>query len=535
MFTGELEEKDVLINDGIIAGVGAYDVADEVIDITGKVICPGFIDSHIHIESTMLTPPELAKAILPHGTTAVVADPHEIANVCGTDGIEYMLAMSNGLPLNVYFMLPSCVPSTPFDESGAVLNAKELLPFYNNKNILGLAEVMNYPGVLAGDNSVIAKINDCLSHNKVADGHAPLLSGNNLDKYIAAGITSDHECSDINEALEKLRKGQWIMIRQGTAAKNLKDLTGLFDPKYSHRCLLVSDDRHPADLINEGHIDYIIREAVKLGQSAITAIQMATIQPATYFGLKQTGAIAPGYKADLLILNDLNTIDINAVYCNGAKVDVTKIITPEIPDNLKTAVGSTINMHSITAESFKIDNKGKCRVIEIIPGQLLTKEVIEDISTAQNILKIAVIERHNKTGHIGLGYVKGIGLKQGAIASTVAHDSHNMTVIGTNDEDMAFAAQCLKECGGGLIAVCDGKIIAQLPLNIAGIMSCESAEAVAEKNEALIKGIRRLGVPENISPLMLMAFLSLSVIPDLKLTTHGLIDVNSQKLVSLNV
>jgi len=483
----------------------------------------------------MLTPPELAKAILPHGTTTIVADPHEIANVCGINGIKYMHEMSKSLPLKVYFMLPSCVPSTPFDESGAVLNAKDLVAFYENKDVLGLAEVMNYPGVIAHDKEIMNKINDCISSNKVSDGHAPTLSGAELDKYISAGITSDHECSNIDEALEKLRKGQWIMIRQGTAAKNLKDLTGLFSPQYSHRCLLVSDDRHPADLINEGHIDYIIREAVKLGVSAITAIQMATIQPSTYFGLKHTGAIAPGYRADLLILDDIDTVSIKDVYCNGIKADITKINTPKIDTKLENAVRNTINMQGITPESFKINQSGNCRVIEIIPGQLLTKELIADISCMDDILKIAVIERHNKTGHIGIGYVKGIGLKQGAIASTVAHDSHNMTVIGTNDNDMAFAAQCLKENGGGFIAVCDGEIVAELPLTIAGIMSDESAEVVAEKNEKLVNSIHKLGVPENISPLMLMAFLSLSVIPDLKLTTHGLIDVNSQTIVPLYI
>ena len=322
VFTDETEKANVLIEDGKIIGVGQYtpDEADVVEDVTGKYICPGFIDGHIHIESTMLTPTELAKLCLPHGTTAIVADPHEIANVCGVKGIEYMLEASQGIPMNVYFMLPSCVPATPFDESGAELYAEDIKPLYTTPRVVGLAEMMNYPGVIFGDESVWAKISDAVKQGKTVDGHAPFLSGNDLDRYVSAGISSDHECSDINEALEKIRKGQKVMIRQGTAARNLVDLLPLFEEPYNRRCLLVTDDRHPADLMNEGHIDNIIRLAVKNGKSPITAIRMASLQAAEHFGIRYVGAVAPGYRADLLILNELDTVDIEDVYSSGEKV-----------------------------------------------------------------------------------------------------------------------------------------------------------------------------------------------------------------------
>ncbi len=542
VFTSELEKADVLIEDNKIIGVGEYNEADIVEDVTDKFICPGFIDGHIHIESTMLTPTELAKAVLPHGTTAIVADPHEIANVCGTKGIKYMRSASNGLPLNVYFTLPSCVPASPFDESGAVLGAKELKPFYKYDDVLGLAEVMNYPGVIYGDDGIKAKLSDVVG---VADGHAPMLKGADLDKYIAAGMTSDHECSDLDEAIEKLKKGQWIMIRQGTAAKNLKGLIGLFDQPYNNRCLLVTDDRHPADLLNEGHIDNIIRTAVTLGKPAVTGIKMATLNAATYFGLKQVGAIAPGYRADILVLNDLDTVDIKDVYSGGVKVNTDDIKAPQIDKKLIKAVSGTFNYKNATEADFTIESKGnKCRVIKIIPEQLLTEELISEIDFDKNngididkdILKIAVMERHKKTGHIGLGFVNGIGLKKGAIATSVSHDSHNLIVIGANEADMAFAANYIKEIGGGFVAVADGKVLSAVPLSIAGLMSEGDAKTVAKQNEEILSIIhKKMGVPKNVSPLMLMAFLGLSVIPHLKMTTLGLIDVNNQKLVPLFV
>jgi len=547
VFTDEMEKANVLIEDEKIIGVGQYtpDDADIVEDVTGKYICPGFIDGHIHIESTMLTPTELAKLCLPHGTTAIVADPHEIANVCGVKGIEYMLDASREIPMNVYFTLPSCVPATPFDESGAELYADDIKPLYDNPRVVGLAEMMNYPGVIFGDKSVWAKINDAINIGKTVDGHAPFLSGKALDKYVSAGISSDHECSDIEEALEKIRKGQKIMIRQGTAARNLVDLLPLFEEPYNHRCLLVTDDRHPADLMKEGHIDNIVRLAVKNGKSPITAIRMASIQAAEHFGIRYVGAVAPGYRADLLVLNDLDTVDIEDVYTNGEKVvsgkKTVEFSAPEINSDLQETVLNSFRLKELTLSDFHIEEKGeKCRVIEIVPGQLITKEKIEKINwnenngidTERDILKLAVIERHKNTGHIGLGYINGIGMKSGAMASSVSHDSHNIIVIGTNDNDMMIAANHIRQFGGNVV-VENGKIVAQMALPIGGLMTDLSGEEIAKANENVRNAVYNFGVPKEIEPFMNMAFVSLSVIPSIKMTAQGLVDVDKQERISL--
>lgn len=550
VFTGELEKANVLIYDTHIVGVGDYTAedADIVEDVTGKLICPGFVDGHIHIESTMLTPAELTRVCLPHGTTAIVADPHEIANVCGKAGISYMLEMSEGLPMTVYIMLPSCVPATPFDESGAVLTADDLRPFYANRRVLGLAEMMNYVGVVAGDPDVMEKITDAHAHRRVVDGHAPLLSGRSLDKYLLAGIRSDHECSSPEEAKERIRKGQWVMIRQGTAARNLTGLLPLFDEPFSHRCLLVTDDKHPADLIADGHIDSIIRAAGKAGKSVITAIQMATIRAAHCFELQNVGAVAPGYKADLLILDDLDTVAVRDVYCAGKKtVENGKILPfaePVAKDENRKTVLNSFFIDPLTKDDFRISESGsKCRVIRIMPGQLLTDEWITEvdrdrddgIDVARDILKLAVVERHMHTGHKGIGYINGIGLKKGAIASSVSHDSHNLIVIGTNDADMVVAANRILSMGGGNVVAADGKVIAEMPLPVAGLMTTAPAAEIAEQNRRVRQAVHALGAPETVEPFMNMAFVSLSVIPSLKMTTQGLVDVNTQTRVPLMI
>lgn len=547
VFTGELERADVLIEDERIIGVGAYTAqdADEAVCVEGKYVCPGFIDGHIHIESTMLTPYELARLCLPHGTTAIVADPHEIANVCGVDGIRYMMEASRGLPLTVYFTLPSCVPSTPFDEAGAVLEAEEIRPLYRDARVVGLAEMMNYPGVLYDNPSVYAKISDSLERGKVVDGHAPFLSGHALDKYVAAGITSDHECSSAEEAIEKIRRGQWVMIRQGTAARNLEALLPLFDERYRHRCLLVTDDRHPADLMREGHVDHIIRLAVKHKKSVVAAIQMATIQAAECFGLRRVGAVAPGYRADLLVLGDLDTVDIEDVYAHGKKVvsngQTERFERPEVDGRLCDVAYNSFHLDELSADDFHIEERGtKCRVIEIISGELLTKEVVCQMDwTVQNgvdpkrdLLKLAVVERHKKTGHIGLGFIRGIGMKSGAIASSVSHDSHNIIVIGTNDEDMARAANHIRLHGGNVV-VKNGEIVSDMSLPIAGLMTDLSGEEIARANETVREAVYELGVPRDIEPFMNMAFVSLPVIPSIKMTTQGLVDVDRQERISL--
>ena len=548
VFTDRLETANVLIDGEKIIGVGEYNDtdADTVRDLSGKIICPGFIDGHIHVESTMLTPPELARVCLPCGTTAIVADPHEIANVCGFSGIVYMLEASEDLPLSVYIMLPSCVPSTPFDETGAVMEAEELRVLYSHPRVLGLGEMMNYPGVLADDPKVMQKISEAHELGKLVNGHAPLLSGRGLDKYIAAGISDDHECSTIDEAVERISKGQHVMIRQGTAAKNLEALLPLFDEPWSRRCILVTDDRHPADLISEGHIDNIIRSAVKAGKSPLTAIRMASLQTAEYFGLKSVGAVAPGYRADLLVLDDLETVKVCDVYCGGRlAVSEGKVIDfkkPEIRSDIRKTVRNSFYLDELSPADFYIEPEGsRCRVIKITPGQLLTDESIAEIDfnrangidIKRDILKLAVIERHLNTGHKGIGFISGIGMKKGAIASSVSHDAHNLIVIGTNDEDMASAANRIRAMGGGNVVVSEGKIIAEMPLPEAGLMSDLSAAEIAAQNEEVRMAVHKLGASAEIEPFMNMAFLSLPVIPSLKMTTLGLVDVNRQSLVPL--
>lgn len=568
VFTGELEQKDVLISDKKIIGVGSYsdacrvgDIhADVIEDVSGKYICPSFIDGHIHIESTMLQPKEFARECIPHGTGAVIADPHEIANVCGVDGINFMLQASENLPMKFYFMLPSCVPATSIDENGATISASDLEPLYKNERVLGLGEMMNYPGVINEDADVMEKIHQAQQHGKIVNGHAPLLSGNGLDKYIAAGIRDDHECTVFTEAVEKLQKGMWIMIREGTSAKDLSALINLFEKPYNHRCLLVTDDKHAYDLVSNGHIDAIIRKAVGLGKNPITAIQMATIQAALCFNLKNIGAVAPGYDANLLVLNDLNTVAIEEVFYEGVKVFYDKqMVTFEkqkISQRLVEHVDNSFHVKHLEAQDFLIEPKKarqlalpqssqktstKCRVIELIADSLITNEVITEIDfninngvdVKNDIIKLAVCERHKMTGHIGLGFIKGSGIKEGAIASSVSHDNHNLIIIGTNENDMALAGNAITEMGGGLCVVRNGEVLAKLQLHIAGLMSDHDAATVVSLNEQIRKASTALGVNENIEPFMHMAFVSLPVIPNLKMTTRGLIDVNKQELVPL--
>lgn len=551
VFTESVEKSDVLVSGGIIAGVGQYDDsdADRIVDVSGMIIAPGLIDGHIHIESTMLLPDELARAVLPHGTVRIVADPHEIANVCGADGIRFMMASSAGIPLRVNYMVPSCVPATPFDEAGAVLGASDIAEFYDDESVLGLAEMMNYPGVLAGDAAVRVKIEEAVRRGKCVDGHAPLLRGRQLDAYISAGISSDHECSSADEAFEKLGKGQWIMIREGTAARNLEALLPLFEKPFCGRCCLVTDDKHPADLLASGHIDAIIRKAVAAGKSAVTAFKMATVQAAQRFGIADVGAVAPGYAADFLVLDSLENVSVRDVYVGGTAAvergSVVPFASPDVPARLKSAVSGTVHLEKLSGNDFFIDagtsSVRDCRVIGVQGGQLLTKELRVPVDFSRNngidcgadILKLAVIERHKRTGHKGIGFIHGIGLKRGAIASTVSHDSHNLIVIGTSSDDMACAANEIIKCGGGCVYVADGAVVAEMPLPVAGLMSDADAATVASENENLRRALHDSGVPDGIEPFLNTAFVSLPVIPDLKMTTLGLVDVNRQKIVPL--
>ena len=555
VFSERIIDEDVLIEDQKIIGTGDYSTfkADEVIECTGKYVCPGFIDGHIHIESTMLLPAQFARTTLPHGTTTIIADPHEIANVMGIKGINYMLHASEGMPFNFFFMIPSCVPSTPSEEAYAPLDAKSIKHLYHNPRVLGLAEMMNFPGVINKDEGVLEKVNDALSLDRLVDGHAPMLSGNDLDKYLSSSISSDHECSNADEAIEKLEKGQWIMIREGTAARNLAALLPLFEEPYYTRCLLVTDDRHPADLMKDGHIDNIIRKAIKAGKKPERVIRMATVQAADRFNLKKTGAIAPGYFADVLILDNLEEVHVTDVFVKGKRaVQNGKVLPfdePEMPASLSGMALNSVKVKRLTLSDFAIEVPDYisdrahvlCSVIGVQKGELITDSIASEIDFTKNggidverdILKVAVIERHHRTGHKGLGFIKGIQLKAGAIASTVSHDSHNIIVIGTNDRDMLHAAERIKKIGGGCVFIVGGKVVAEQALSVAGLMSPLSAEVVAEQNAKVRSSVHEYGVPAEIEPFMNMAFISLPVIPYLKITTLGLIDVMTQMPANL--
>lgn len=541
VFTKEIESGDVAIKDGYIVGIGEYDGAENI-DIGGRVICPGLIDGHIHIESSMISPSEFAGAVAPHGTTAVIADPHEIANVAGEEGIRYMLEASAGLPVDIFFMLPSCVPATPLDESGAELSADELEPFYKEERVAGLAELMNSFGTVRADEEIIRKIQGANSYGKRIDGHAPFLTGKDLNAYITAGVRSDHECSSAEEAIEKLKLGQYIMIREGTAARNLEALLPLFDDKYCDRCMLVTDDKHGGDLIDNGHIDYIIRKAIRAGKDPLNAIKMATLNAAMYFGLKDRGAIAPGYIADIIVLSDLEEFTVEKVFKNGRLTvdggkNVRAIKSPSIDKEKYPHVFNSFNLREIKPSDLEIRDEGtKKRVIKVIPGQILTEELIVESSSKQaepdkDIIKLAVIERHKGTGHTGVGFVSGYGLKKGAIASSVAHDSHNLIVAGCTDDDMALAANTVRENGGGLAVVCDGKVLSSLPLPIGGLMCEMNVNEVEDILRVMKEQARQLGVNEGIDPFMTLAFTALPVIPKLRLLTQGVVDVDKQSYV----
>jgi adenine deaminase len=547
VFTAELEEGDIAIEAGYIVGVGEYEGQTEI-ELGGAVVCPGLIDGHIHLESSMVAPGEFERSVVPHGTQAVITDPHEIANVAGAEGIRFMMERTKGLTLDVYFMLPSCVPATGLDESGAVLAAENLSPLYEEERVLGLAELMNSYGTVRADRGILEKVEEARNRNLLIDGHAPGLSGRELNAYVTAGVQSDHECSDWEEAMEKLKRGQWIMIREGTAARNLKALIPLFREPYYHRCMLVTDDKHPGDLIRLGHLDYIIREAISLGADPIHAVMMASFHAAQYFGLREVGAVAPGYKANFIVVSDLKDFEVKQVYKNGKLVAENGVMKEEIlaaeQRNVETPVrvGDSFHLDEIRPENFHVEKKGNTiRVLCLTPGELTTTSLLSPwvenvgvapgVSIEQDIVKMAVLERHHGTGHMGLGFLGGYGLKRGAVATSIAHDSHNLIVAGTNDEDMALAANTVRKNRGGLAVVADGKLLGELPLPIAGLMSEEPAEWVDEKLEELKAQTRNLGIGDSIDPFMTLAFASLPVIPKLRLNTYGLIDVEKQEIV----
>lgn len=533
VFSNEFLCGDIAVANGLIAGVGKYDGKTEI-DVSEKLVLPGFIDAHIHLESSMVTPAEFAKAVVAHGTTTVITDPHEITNVMGIDGVEYMIQASQNLPIDVHFMMPSCVPATEIDESGAELDCKDIDLYLDNKKVLGLAEMMNYVGVINGDKNVLSKIVTSQAHHKKIDGHAPELSGNDLNAYIAAGVYSDHECSTFENALEKLRKGQFIMIREGTAAHNLKALMPLLTQQYYSRCMFATDDKHPSDLLYGGHIDYIVKQALKNGADPIVALKTATHHAARYFLLNNKGAIASGYLADIVVVDNLEDFNVETVFKCGKLVfdgEVKDFSAPTVDEKLAEKCFDTFHLDSVTPSSFKVD--GKLGLIGLVGGELLTRNLgtADKIDVENDILKIACIERHKGTNHIGVGYVKGYSLKSGAVATSVAHDSHNIITVGCNDDDIAVAVNAIKDSKGGIAVVENGKIKALLELPIAGLMSDEPLTTVNEKLENAKLSAYELGADKSIDPFMTLSFLSLPVIPSLRITTKGVFDAENWKML----
>ena len=533
VFSNELCHGDIAVAEGLIVGMGEYHGKVEV-DVSGKLVLPGFIDAHIHLESSLVSPTEFAKAVLPHGTTTVITDPHEIANVMGTDGIEYMLQATEDLPVDVRFMLPSCVPATPLDESGANLDYRAIDSFYDHPRVQGLAEMMNYVGVVNGDGQVVEKIVASQAHHKKIDGHAPGLSGKDLNAYIAAGVYSDHECSDMEDAMNKLRLGQYIMIREGTAARNLEALMPLLTSQYVDRCMFCTDDKHPNDLLEKGHIDYIVKKAISLGADPIVAVKAACHNAARYFLLNNRGAIAPGYLGDFVIIDDFQHFEIEMVYKRGVLMydgQLRDFPAPEIDPYLVKRAHDTFHVAHLTAEDFS-DGRPHA-VIGMIPGEIVTQDAgYADLADPeQDILKIAVIERHKNTHHIGLGYIKGYGLKRGAVATSISHDSHNIIVVGATDEDMAAAANRIVENRGGITVMENGQVLGEVTLSIAGIMSDDSLVMVNSALEDAKDEAFGLGVSRGIDPFMTLSFMALPVIPSLRITTRGVFDVSSQRYI----
>ncbi len=534
VFSNELCHADIAVAEGLIVGMGTYSGKVEA-DMTGKIVLPGFLDAHIHLESSLVSPKEFVKAVLPHGTTTVITDPHEIANVMGTDGIEYMLQATEDLPVDVRFMLPSCVPATPLDESGAVLDYRAIDSFYDHPRVQGLAEMMNFVGIIAGDDQPVEKIVAAQAHHKKIDGHAPDLVGNDLNAYIAAGVYSDHECHDLNDAIAKLERGQFIMIREGTAARNLEALLPLLCDKYSERCMFCTDDKHPNDLLEKGHIDYIVKKAIGLGADPITAVKVACHNAARYFLLNNRGAIAPGYLGDFVVIDNFQDFNIEKVYKKGELMVENGVVkefqTPEIEQYLVDRAHSTFHVGTLTAEDFT-EHRPR-GIIGMVNGEITTTDAgySDRIDVEYDVLKIAVVERHKNTHHIGIGFLQGYGLKSGAVATSISHDSHNIIVVGTSEADMAAAVNRVVELNGGIVVWDGGQPIAEVPLAIAGIMSDEPLVDVNEKLETAKEKAFELGVSRGIDPFMTLSFMALPVIPSLRITTRGVFDVNSQSYV----
>lgn len=547
VFNGEIIEEDIAITDGVIVGIGHYE-GIQTIDAKAKYISPGFIDGHVHIESAMVTPQQFSQVVIPHGVTTVIADPHEIANVSGSKGIQFMIDSAKDIPLNTYFMLPSCVPATPFENAGAVLTADDLEIFYKEERVLGLAEVMDFPSVFHQEKGMMKKLITANKLGKKIDGHAAGLSGDAINVYASAGIKTDHECVTPEEAHDRLKRGMYVMLREGSAARDVSALLPVITERNSRRCLFVTDDKHLDDLVAEGSIDYNIFLSIKGGLNPILAYQMATINAAECFGLTSKGAIAPGYDADLVFIDSLEDVKIEKVFLKGKLMAENgrfvcsefSETTPSIPDTLS----NTIHIQDIEIDDLQIPclQGTTANIIEIIPNKIITKHIVEEIhspngyfqpSVSRDHLKMTVVERHAATGNIGLGIVKGFGLKSGAIASTVAHDSHNIIALGTNDKDLLKAIYELKAMGGGLVVMNENMVIASLPLEISGLMTASSFKDVNKMLKEIDEALLHIGFTGNFNPFLTLSFLALPVIPELKLTDLGLFQVKDFKHVDV--
>ena len=527
VFSNEINHGDIAVAEGLVVGMGDYEGLTEV-DVSGKVVVPGFIDAHLHLESSLVSPDSFARAVLPHGTTTVIADPHEIANVSGAAGIDYMIAASDGIPLDVHFMLPSCVPSMPFEEGGAVLTWRDINAYFDHPRVLGLAEMMNFPGVLAGDRSTIEKIVVSQAHHKKIDGHAPGLSGKELNAYMSAGVYSDHECGTLENGLEKLRKGQYIMIREGTAAQNLEALFPLLQWKYAERCMFCTDDKHPYDLLNKGDIDYICRKAVAMGADPILVVKCSSYCAARYFLLNNKGAISPGYLADFAILNNLTDFRVEQVFKRGKLVyDGTPVqfTPPAVDPDIRGAVADSFHLPPVTVDTLKAERP--LPLIGMLDHSIVTENLghADRIDPEADIMKMAVAERHHNTGHVAVCYVKNYGLKRGAIATSIAHDCHNLIGCGASDQELALAMNRVREMRGGIAVVEGDRILAELPLPIGGLFSEEPLEDVNALLDLCKRHAYALGVQQGVDPFMTLSFMSLPVIPSLRLTTKGVFDL----------
>lgn len=546
VFSGEIQEGDIAISDGQIAGIGSYE-GKEVIDAEGRYAAPGFIDSHIHIESSYVSPEELGRLIVPHGGTTIMADPHEMANVCGEEGLKYMIEAGKRTALDIKFELPSCVPATPFENAGAVLGAAEIEGLISNPDFVGLGEFMNFPGVIGTDDDVMGKIIAAKKAGKWIDGHGSGLSDKALNAYVSAGILGDHECSMVEEMKERLDRGMYVLLRQGSACHNLRTLLQGVTPANSRRCLLCSDDRQPKTILAEGHLDDHLRICVEEGLDAVTAIRMATLNAAECFDLKDRGAIAPGYRADIVLLDDLTKFRVNRVFVEGKLVAEDGKYLPEVEKYDISSVKGSVVLKDFSKDKFQMHLKSnKVNVIGILPGGVVTEKLTAEIELDENgefvwnpdqdIVKVAVLERHKGTGNVACGFLKGYGIKEGAVALSIAHDSHNLIVVGVNDDEMEFAVNSLVAQEGGIVLVKNGQVVESMPMPIAGLMSDMSGEWVDEKLTSIHeKAYSELGICGSVEPVMTLCFMSLIVIPELKLTDTGLFDVTTFSFVPVEV